>query len=78
MRTSSDELIEHESLGGDSRLISTVLDTAGALIIVLDSEGRISRFNRACEETTGYSSEDVRGKFIWDVVIVPDDVEAVK
>jgi len=34
---------------------TAVLDTAGALVVVLDREGRITRFNRACEAMTGYS-----------------------
>lgn len=58
--------------------ISTVLETAGALIVVLDREGRIVRFNRACEEVTGYAFEEVKGKLLWDLLLAPDEVESVK
>ena len=78
MYTSSNELAGQEAIEKDARLISAVLETAGALIVVLDSEGRITRFNRACEEMTGYSFEEVRGKHVWDVLIIPEEVEAVK
>ncbi|RKH24756.1 PAS domain S-box protein [Corallococcus praedator] len=44
---------------------SAVLDTARALVIVLDPEGRIVRFNRACQEMTGYSFEELRGAHFW-------------
>ncbi|THI90306.1 MAG: PAS domain S-box protein [Nitrospira sp. CG24A] len=58
--------------------IDAVLETAGALVVVLDREGRILRFNRACERTTGYSSEEVMGHYVWDLFIIPGEVEGVK
>jgi PAS domain S-box-containing protein len=35
--------------------ISAVMHTLGALVVVLDREGRIIQFNHACETVTGYS-----------------------
>ncbi|TKB67623.1 MAG: PAS domain S-box protein [Nitrospira sp.] len=58
--------------------IDAVLETAGALVVVLDREGRILRFNRACEQTTGYSSEEVMGRYVWDLFVIPDEVDGVK
>jgi two-component system, sporulation sensor kinase E len=58
--------------------IDAVLETAGALVVVLDWEGRILRFNRACEQTTGYSSEEVMGRHVWDLFIIPDEVAGVR
>jgi len=58
--------------------ISAVLETAGALVVVLDTEGRIVRFNRACEQATGYSLEEVRGRAIWDLFLVPEEVGPVR
>ena len=40
---------------------STILETCGALIVVLDRDGRIVRFNRACERATGCSRDEVKG-----------------
>jgi len=57
--------------------VSAVLDTAGALVVVLDRQGRIVRFNRACERTTGYSFDEVRGKLLWELFLVPAEVERV-
>lgn len=57
---------------------SAVLDTAGALVAVFDCQGRLVRFNRACERTTGYSSDEVRGKLLWEVFLVPEEVEPVR
>ncbi len=59
-------------------LLSAMFNTAGALIVVLDREGRIVRFNRACEEITGYSFDEARGNKVWDIFLVPEEVEPVK
>jgi PAS domain S-box-containing protein len=45
---------------------------------VLDQEGRIIRFNRASELTTGYSLEEVRGKRIWDLFLLPEEIDRFK
>ena len=57
---------------------SAVLDVSGALIVVLDKQGRIVRFNQACERTTGYSQEEVAGKCVWDLFLVPEETEEVR
>jgi PAS domain S-box-containing protein len=54
---------------------AALLDTAQTLICVLDREGRIVRFNRACEETTGFASDEVVGRHARDCVIPPDEAE---
>ena len=50
-----------QALQKERDFIDAVLETAGALVVVLDREGRMLRFNRACEQTTSYSSEEVMG-----------------
>jgi PAS domain S-box-containing protein len=67
-----------ESLRDERNFVSAILDTAGALVLVADAEGRIVRFNQACTRTTGYSFDEVRGKHIWDVLSPPDRVEVAK
>jgi PAS domain S-box-containing protein len=58
--------------------VTAVLDTAGALVVVLDNCGRIVKFNRACEKTTGYTIEEVQGKPIWDLFLVPEEIDSVR
>jgi len=55
-----------------------VLDTIDALVAVLDRQGRILSFNRACVETTGFSFEEVRGRHVWDMLIPEEQVAEVK
>jgi len=54
---------------------STVIDTVGALVIILDTQGRIVRFNRTCEQKTGYSFSEVVGKNVSDLLLIPEDVD---
>ena len=69
---------QKQTLQKERDFIDAVLETAGALVVVLDREGRILRFNRACEQSTGYSSEEVMGRYVWDLFVIPDEVVGVK
>jgi PAS domain S-box-containing protein len=59
-------------------LAETVLDAVDALVVVVDAEGRIVRFNRACERATGYDFEEIEGVPVWDVFIAPERVDAAR
>ncbi|MEK7236196.1 MAG: PAS domain S-box protein [Nitrospirota bacterium] len=78
LRDISDRKRAEQTLQKERDFIDAVLETAGALVIVLDRDGRILRFNRACEQTTGYSSEEVVGRYVWDPFVIPEEVDGVK
>lgn len=63
------------ALQEERNVVSAILHTVGALVVVMDRAGRIIRFNRACELTTGHSFDDVRGCFIWELFSVPEEAE---
>jgi PAS domain S-box-containing protein len=67
-----------EELQEERNFVSAILDTVGALVVVLDDEGRILRFNPACELTTGYAKEEVQGKCIWDLFLLPEEIDRFK
>ncbi len=58
--------------------INAILETVAALVIVLDREGRVIRFNRACERASGWSTEAVRGRSVWDLLIPADEVAELR
>ncbi len=62
----------------ERNFISAILDTVAALVVVMDDEGRILRFNQACEITSGYAMHEVEGKVFWDLFLVPDEAERFK
>jgi PAS domain S-box-containing protein len=55
-----------------------VLDTAAALVVVLDPEGKIIRFNRECERVTGYYYEEVHNQNFWKIFLLPEDAPSVR
>src|SRR6202166_2160166 len=67
-----------EELQEERNFVSAILDTVGALVVVLDNEGRILRFNPACELTTGYAMEEVQGKYVWDLFLLPEEADRFK
>ena len=64
-----------EALQGERNVVSAILDTVGALVVVLDGEGRIVRLNRACEQMTGCTIEQARDHLVWDLFVVPEEKE---
>ena len=64
-----------ECLKEERNVASAILDTVGALVVVLDPSGRIVRFNRACEQTTGSRFNEVEGKHLWDLFMAAEDPE---
>ena len=46
----------------ERNFVTAVLDTISALVLVLDTAGRIVRFNRACESISGYSFGELVGR----------------
>jgi PAS domain S-box-containing protein len=67
-----------EALQKERNVVSAILDTVGALVVVLDSEGRIIRFNRAGEQSTGYLLAEISGQKFWDLFMVREEVERFK
>jgi len=66
------------ALEQERNFVSAVLDTAGALVVVLDRQGSIVRFNKTCEQITGYTFKEVKGSKVWDFLLLPNEVESIK
>lgn len=56
------------ALAEERNFVNAILDTADALVVVLDRSGRVVRFNPACQRITGYTFEEMRGRPIWDLI----------
>ncbi len=74
----TDQKQAEEVLKKERDFTAAVLDTVGAMVLVLDGTGKIVRFNRTCEEVSGYRFEEVAGKYVWDFLVPPEQVESVK
>jgi PAS domain S-box-containing protein len=61
----------------DHELAQIVIETVGALVVVLDREGRILRWNAACEKTSGYDRDEALGR-PFAFLAPPEEREAVQ
>ena len=59
----------------ERNFVSAVLNTISALVLVLDTAGRIVRFNRASESTSGYALGDLAGRVFPEELFPPEDRE---
>jgi two-component system sensor histidine kinase/response regulator len=66
------------ALKAERGMIATGIDTAAALILVLDGDGVIVTFNRACERVTGRSAQDMIGSLPWDTLLPPEAAQPVR
>ena len=60
-------------LDPDAELAVALLEATQTLVCVHDRDGRFVYFNRACEEATGFSSEEAYGRDARELVIVPEE-----
>jgi PAS domain S-box-containing protein len=51
----------------DPMLVAQVIDSVDTLVIIIDDQGRIVLFNRACEEIYGRSAASVQGRCVWEL-----------
>jgi PAS domain S-box-containing protein len=67
-RKRADEALKRaeEVLREERDFSNQILEAADTLILVLDPQGRIVRFNCKCVEVTGYREEEVRGRVFWE------------
>ena len=65
------------SAGGGARhpIDAVVIETVAAVVVVLDTQGRIVEFNRAAEELTGYASGEVCGRVVGETGLIAQEEE---
>jgi PAS domain S-box-containing protein len=72
-------LAEAESaLKREHAFISAILNTAGALVIVLDAEGLVVRFNCAAEQVTGFRAAEVLHQPYTQKLVPEEDQTATR
>ncbi len=67
------EIIRHER-----DFVSLMLQTADALIVVVDSDGRIVRFNQKCAVVSGYTEAEAQGRVFWTFLLPERFVDSTR
>ncbi len=65
-------------LAEEQHFADEVLNTAEAIILVLDLDGKVLRFNRYFQDLTGWAVEELRGKDWFEVCVLEQDRERIK
>ncbi|WP_172890874.1 PocR ligand-binding domain-containing protein [Aneurinibacillus soli] len=78
VRTITDRKRVEQALLEERNFINTILDTVDTLVLAMDRHGRIVHFNCACEKLSGYSFHEVQGTFVWEQLLLPEDVQTVR
>ena len=78
IRDISDTRNKHAAIDSQQHLLGEILRNAGTLLFVIDREGKIVHFNRACENLTEFSFGEIKNQKLWDVVAAPRDSESMQ
>ena len=79
MKRSLDQVRQSEREAIADRDFSTsLLDMSGAAVVIRDADGNVIGFNRAAQELSGYSFEEIKGKPVWSLLTPPEQVEEAK
>ncbi|MCS6781796.1 MAG: PAS domain S-box protein [Gloeomargarita sp. SKYG98] len=62
----------------ETHLTEAIFQTTPALILALDDDGRVVRWNRFCEELSGYTLADVNRQPVWELLVPPEEQESVR
>jgi diguanylate cyclase (GGDEF)-like protein/PAS domain S-box-containing protein len=57
-----------------AQLSHALVEATDSLICVVDGKGRILLANAALERFTGRSAADLLDRFLWDVLVIPEEV----
>jgi two-component system, NarL family, sensor histidine kinase ComP len=70
--------LAEEALQHEKNFAESIIETAQVIILVLDKQGHIIRFNPYTEEIFGYKLAEVRGKDWFSIFLPKSDVEEVR
>lgn len=72
-----DQMLMQKELDGERQLLEAVLTTTGALIVVLDRDGRVLKVNPAAQRSLGIASSQVIGAPFLGLFAKPDEMATV-
>ncbi len=65
-------------LQAERNFVAAVFETVAALVVVLDRDGRVVRWNKACEQATGYRAEEMSEPAAWERLLLPEEKDEVQ
>lgn len=74
----TDSVVDFQGFADGQGFAAEIVATTGALIVVLDRQGRTVACNPACERLTGYEFAEVRGRAFWELFLLDDELTRVR
>jgi PAS domain S-box-containing protein len=74
----TERTLVEDALRREKDFVESLIDTAPAIVIVLDTAGRVIRSNPYWEQVTGYRFEEVQGKDPFALLLRPDDQSSLR
>jgi PAS domain S-box-containing protein len=78
LRYALDRHQAEQALKQEQVLAEVIFQTICSLVMVLDHQGRILRFNRAWEEATGYTAADLWDQCFWELLYPLEEQPAMQ
>ncbi len=70
--------VNHTAELEQNNYFAVISDFLDCLVVILDKKGKIVYCNRFCETITGIPSEEVKGRYYWDIFCFPEEKELYK
>lgn len=67
-----------DRLREERNFTTAILNNAGPLIMVMDWQGRIIRFNKTCERLSGHVHQEAIGRHVWEVGLAADGGDTMR
>ncbi len=75
----TDRVRAQEALRHERDFVTAVFENVGSVIVVIDGDGMIVRFNRAAERYSGYTFDEVKGRpFFWKNFLTEEQAQEVQ
>ena len=74
----TDQVKAQLELTRERDFISKVLEIIPTLVCVMNADGKIVHFNKHCEKVSGYSSDEVLGKTVWELPFLSENLKFQK
>jgi PAS domain S-box-containing protein len=65
-------------LAAERAFAGVLLETVEALVLTLNPAGRLVRLNRAAERVTGFASDEVADRPVFNALVVPEELELMR
>jgi len=62
-----------KALADQTKFLSATIDSLESMVLLLNDEGDILRFNQACRSIGGFAVEEVRGRTLWGTFLLPEE-----